>query len=647
MIPFKDRLSKISLILVGFFSLVWFLIRVIPKPSRATYPCQKAAFPFASAFVIWLMSVFTSIKLFKRSKVAFAQSKRWVGVSMFSVAVLCFVFSFFMQPVNDAVANVAEAVKAASFDPSLVEQVELKELTDPVIDTLLSKVSIVKSTRSTADDVSYAELEVMIREAIALSGGLESIVTNGDVVVLKPNLVMSNSKTKEETFYGQTTHNWTLEIVAKIVRELNPTGTIKVMENSYTSTRANFEYFEYDKIQYIDGYYALDEISGGWLEYDSDKLVAISLPDSLSLYPDSFKPNKSREIYINKEYFDADVIISLPTLKNHRSAGITGGVKNVSIGCSPGNIYGENGGTNTNDRSYGIDHDDETTNKLHWWIHDFYMCRGVDFVLMDAMEGLDKGPGGCADCQKNMRLILASNDAVAVDVIEGLLMQQDPAKVNYLVHLHNHDRGIGDPALIEVVGEDVSSNRVKFNPANNRPQCEYSQFTKTTISGYSVNWSVSNNTLTLSVNHLDNDLSRITVKYGDKKKYVVGSFFNVDIDMSDNGAPVTDFELIFEDKYLNMKSKKYQVSNTLINDEKVELSVYPNPATDNVTIELSNVIDNPQLRIIDVSGSVVRQHQGISNNQINMDVSDLPRGIYIVELRGRNSELFKTKLIKK
>jgi hypothetical protein len=38
----------------GAFALVWFLVRVIPKPSRASYPCQRAAFPLASSFVIWL-----------------------------------------------------------------------------------------------------------------------------------------------------------------------------------------------------------------------------------------------------------------------------------------------------------------------------------------------------------------------------------------------------------------------------------------------------------------------------------------------------------------------------------------------------------------------------------------------------------------
>jgi hypothetical protein len=41
----------------GVAALVWFLVRVIPKPSRASYPCQRAAFPVATGFVIWLCGV--------------------------------------------------------------------------------------------------------------------------------------------------------------------------------------------------------------------------------------------------------------------------------------------------------------------------------------------------------------------------------------------------------------------------------------------------------------------------------------------------------------------------------------------------------------------------------------------------------------
>ena len=38
-------------------SVGWFLVRVIPKPIRATYPCQQAAFPLLSCFVIWLLGL--------------------------------------------------------------------------------------------------------------------------------------------------------------------------------------------------------------------------------------------------------------------------------------------------------------------------------------------------------------------------------------------------------------------------------------------------------------------------------------------------------------------------------------------------------------------------------------------------------------
>ena len=48
------RLARMSAAIVGLAALGWFLLRVVPKPSRATYPCQRAAFPIASAFVVWM-----------------------------------------------------------------------------------------------------------------------------------------------------------------------------------------------------------------------------------------------------------------------------------------------------------------------------------------------------------------------------------------------------------------------------------------------------------------------------------------------------------------------------------------------------------------------------------------------------------------
>ena len=53
---------------VGLAALLWIIIRVVPKPSRATYPCVKVATPIASGFVIYLVSLLVSALAFIRTK---------------------------------------------------------------------------------------------------------------------------------------------------------------------------------------------------------------------------------------------------------------------------------------------------------------------------------------------------------------------------------------------------------------------------------------------------------------------------------------------------------------------------------------------------------------------------------------------------
>lgn len=49
--------EKLVFILLGLLSTIWFLGRVIPKPSRAAYPCVRAVAPFMSGFVLYLLSL--------------------------------------------------------------------------------------------------------------------------------------------------------------------------------------------------------------------------------------------------------------------------------------------------------------------------------------------------------------------------------------------------------------------------------------------------------------------------------------------------------------------------------------------------------------------------------------------------------------
>jgi hypothetical protein len=69
------RAGKLTLIFIGLTSTLWFLIRVIPKPGRAAYPCMRAAAPLASSFILYLIGISGSMFLFKKAKERFRQSK--------------------------------------------------------------------------------------------------------------------------------------------------------------------------------------------------------------------------------------------------------------------------------------------------------------------------------------------------------------------------------------------------------------------------------------------------------------------------------------------------------------------------------------------------------------------------------------------
>ena len=59
----------------SILALIWVLIRVIPRPQRATYPCMKVAIPLASTIVLYLAGLLASIVVFKKALRRFTESK--------------------------------------------------------------------------------------------------------------------------------------------------------------------------------------------------------------------------------------------------------------------------------------------------------------------------------------------------------------------------------------------------------------------------------------------------------------------------------------------------------------------------------------------------------------------------------------------
>ncbi len=516
---------------------------------------------------------------------------------------------------------------------------------DDQLVTPVSTVALFQSKERLATRIEYDEIQSLVNQAIAAAGGLESIVSDGDSIILKPNLVGSGGS--HPFVNGVTTDYRVVRAVSELVRQLNPTGWIGVLEGSAPGnrqgTRDMFELYGYNKtnLPEVDDIIALEDVDGEDKNYNSPQLVSVSLPDSISLYPESQKPNKSREIYLAKLYYNADAIISIPVLKNHESAALTVGIKNTSIGMAPPSIYRKDLYNIPNLR-FEIDH---SYPNMHKWIHDFFMCRPTDFVVVDALQGLQYGPGGggaASSNRMNMRLILAGRDLVSVDAIAAHLVGLDPRKINYLTYLHNDHAGCADHRLIRVNG-NVRVSDVKKKFKHNDPRTiavMVSDFTSPDMKIKTLQVQGEQLFLSLDVSE-DTELLEVAIDGDRLDQVIVSDFENIYLPVTVvSGTP--ELELVAYDKYRNATCIKTTV--TQVRGDRPQtitaFELYPNvPNPFNPTTTISYSVDKTghvRLDVFNMRGQQVRtlvnQQQRAGTYSVPFNAGDLPSGTYLYRL---------------
>lgn len=547
------------------------------------------------------------------------------------------------------VANVLETAQLQPWSSVLEEQFV----------TPVSTVAMFQSAQRRAVDIEYDEIKSLVSQAVKAAGGLESIISDGDSVILKPNLVGSGGV--RPFVNGVTTDHRVVRAVSELVRELNPGGWIGVLEGSAPgnrqSTRDMFELYDYNKtnLPEVNDIIALEDIDGEDKDYDSPRLVSVSLADSVSLYPESQKPNKSREIYLSKLYTNADAVISIPVLKNHESAALTVGIKNTSIGMTPPSIYRKDLYNIPNLR-FEIDH---SYPNMHKWIHDFFMCRPTDFVVVDALQGLQHGPGGggsTSSNRMNMRLILAGRDLVAVDVIAAHLIGLDPGKINYLTYLHNDHAGCADHRLIRLKGNvRVSDVKKKFDHNDSRTiAVMVSDFTPPVLEINRLE--VQGNQLYVSLDvSRDTEMIEIAIDGERLDQVVISNFDNIRLPWEHVATDHT-LELIAYDAYRNCTSVTTTVTEVKTRPQiarTFELRPnVPNPFNPSTTITYAvDKTDHIRLDIFNVRGehlrTVVNEQQSAGTYSVLFHAEDLPSGSYLYRLTaGERSIVGKMVLVR-
>ncbi|MEM2129565.1 MAG: DUF362 domain-containing protein [Candidatus Bathyarchaeia archaeon] len=408
------RRIRQSTLIIGVFSLFWFLYRTGTKPSRIVYPCQRAAASNCYAFLLY--PAFAFIVNFVKTEVPRAYNK----ISHSQKApffILIIMFSLTIISSGLAIYN------NVFFDPLSVIETQ----TGPA--QKVSEVSVVQ--------VENNHLEQSLQEALNYIGGISSIIPEGAKVLIKPNIVRYQSP-------PDTTDPAIVKALINLIKQRNP-SVIWVAEGSGEgNTIENFMALGYSEIAAMSGVELVD------LNYGD--LVEVSIPGGGYVF-DSFM--------FNKKVVEADVFISLACMKTHSMAVVTLGMKNL-VGISAGSVYGVANSAN-HWRLHEVAAEKGDT-YLGGVITDLNSARRIDLTIIDgrvAMEG--QGPHDGEPV--NLGLIIVGKDPVATDTVASTIMGFDARKIPTLALAAQKGLGTNKLDEIEVKGKTVKEVFHPFAPA--------------------------------------------------------------------------------------------------------------------------------------------------------------------------------------
>jgi len=262
--------------------------------------------------------------------------------------------------------------------------------------------------------VSGAEPVDLINKAYEHFGGIQKLISKGDIVVIKPNIGWDRAPK-----YAANTNP---TLVAEVVKKCFEAGAKKVKVFDRTINNPQ-RCYKNSQIEAIAKKYGAD------VEHVRDfKFTDISLPKGEIL--------KKWPIY--KDYLEADKIINIPIAKHHSLCGITAGLKNLM-----GVMGGNRGAIHNQFTKKLIDIDTQILPSL---------------TIIDGYRVLTRnGPsGGNVNDVKYARSLIISTCTVTADILAlelfGLKLKQAP----YIQEALDRSLNKYDPNKLNVERIDLS-----------------------------------------------------------------------------------------------------------------------------------------------------------------------------------------------
>jgi uncharacterized protein (DUF362 family) len=274
-----------------------------------------------------------------------------------------------------------------------------------------TRVSIVKCR----EYEEFEAVKIAVKQVTDFIGGLESIISPGDQVLLKPNLLCAaNYQT------GATTNPNIIFAVAELCREVGAKRVI-IAEGAAIGNDTD-QVFDVLGIRELAARYQC-----GLVNLLKDEFQYVVNPLG----------RKIKRIKLPRTFIESNVVINLPVMKTHDALAVTLGLKNLK----------------------GIIHSSDKKRFHKWGLAQAVVDLGhlalPELTIMDGTVALE-GVGPVVGNPVGLSLILASTDTIAVDRVSMEIMGFGLEEVDYLRMAGEQGLGCMDLSQITVVGEELA-----------------------------------------------------------------------------------------------------------------------------------------------------------------------------------------------
>ena len=266
---------------------------------------------------------------------------------------------------------------------------------------------------------NYQPLNVKeaVRAAMEHLGGIEKFVKPGDKVHIKPNLLTAKPPEK-----AATTHPEVVRAIGHLLRDL---GAVITIGDSPAGVSRPIE--EYWNITGIGG--VAKELGAQLIRFEKNDVVERKVGGS--------------SYFVAKSIIEADVVINACKLKTHSLVLYTGALKNM-FGAIPGFRKSEYHKQAPKAKSFS---------KI---IVDVFEATRPQISLMDAIVAME-GNGPSSGNPKKLGLVLASEDAVALDAVASELIGFEDGEINAIDIAFQRGLGEKRKEKIVVFGDELES----------------------------------------------------------------------------------------------------------------------------------------------------------------------------------------------